>query len=199
VRISVLFACLFAESAFAAGEDGSIGRMDFADTPGFHSVLENRVPQPIEAHRRSSVSAKIRMAMWASGSTLPAQPESLVAIQSSGLPKVQALQPSETITAKTVRSASLEEGPPTHPSVQGKRFKRRVFVEPPEIENDRSSFLEYQRRALSNRADLDDEERASEDAPPSYLGRPEPKRQPDRENDAQPSLLGRIFGALLPW
>src|SRR6185369_5896383 len=77
VRKSVLLACLCAGRAFADDEVGGIGRMGFADTPAFHSVFETRVPQPVEARRSASVSAKVRIAMWASGSTLPAQPESL--------------------------------------------------------------------------------------------------------------------------
>jgi hypothetical protein len=196
VRKSVLFACLCAGPAFAADEVGGIGRMDFADTPAFHSVFETRVPQPVEARRSASVSAKVRIAMWASGSTLPAQPEILAAIQPSAI--AQTRQPSETIVAKTVRSAYLEESSPPDQSVIRKRFKRHAYVDPSEIEDDSSSFLEYQRRALSNGADLDDEQRAAEDRPPFYLGRPLHKRHLKDEYDEQPSLLGRIFGALFP-
>jgi hypothetical protein len=197
VRISVLFAWLCAGPAFAADEVGGIGRMDFAATPAFHSVFETRIPQPVEARRSASVSAKVRIAMWASGSTLPAQPESLLAIQPTALPKVETLQPSETITAKTVQSASLGGSSPKPRSVEHKRLRRRVLVDPSEIEDDRSSFLEYQRRALSNRADLDGEEGTSEDGP-AYLGRPEATRHSNSETDAQPALLGSILGALFP-
>jgi hypothetical protein len=193
VLTSVLFLFLFAESAFAASE-GGVGRLDFADTPAFHSVVEYNVPEPVEARRPTTVSAKMRIAMWASGSTLPARPESLQAVMPSALP---VLRPSETITAKTVRSAYLEETPAPHQSVSRKRFKRRVIVEQPEIYG--PSFLDYQRRALSNRADLVDAESVGEDAQPSYLGQPEPIEHSGKRNDAQPSLLARFFGALLPW
>jgi len=199
VRKSILLGCLFAGSAFAASEGGSIGRMDFADTPAFHSVFEIRVPQPVEARREASVSTKMRIAMWASGSALPAQPETLLALQPPALPKVQTLQPSEIITAKTIRSAYLEESGPTHQSVKRRRFIRRAYVEPSEVEDDRSSFLEYQRRALSNRTDLDDAGSAREDVQPSFLGRHEPTRQAVKDADTQPSLLGRLLGALYPW
>jgi hypothetical protein len=191
--MSVLFVWLFAEAAFAANEGGSIGRLDFADTPAFHSVFESRTPG---SQSRPGISAQMRIAMWTSGSTLPPQPETLVAIQPSALPGVQALQPSETITAKSVRSAYLEESLPTHQLAKRKRFKRRVFLDPSEVEDDASSFLEYQRRALSNRADLDDAESAGDGAQPSFLGRPEHTNQPDGGDNAQPSLLGRIFGVL---
>jgi hypothetical protein len=138
----------------------------------------------------------MRIAMWASGSVLPARPESLEAI----LPLVQpALRPTVTITAKTVRSASLEESPPTHQSINRRRFKRRVFIEQPEIYDDASSFLDYQRRALSNRADLDDAGPSGEVTQPSFLGQPEHTKHSGNEDDAQPSLLARFFGALLPW
>jgi hypothetical protein len=195
VRISVLlFVLLFARAAFAADEGGSIGRMDFADTPEFHSVFERRVPPPPAPRGVSGVSAKMRIAMWASGSTLPSRPETLDAIQPSALAIVHALQPSETVTAKTVMSASIEESPP-HQLVRRERFKRHVFL--PETDEDQPSFLEYQRHALSNRADLDAES-VGEDAQPSFLGRPAQKNQSDGGDDAQPSLLGRIFDALFP-
>ncbi len=127
---------------------------------------------------------------------LPARPETLVAIQPSALPGVEALQPSETITAETVRSASLGERPPAHQSAKRERFKQRVFLGPPEIEDDGPSVLEYQRHALSNRADLDDAEPAGGDAQPVFLGRPEHTKRSDVEDDAQPSVLWRILGAL---
>jgi hypothetical protein len=194
VRISVLFVLLFARAAFAANEGGSIGRLDFGDTPEFHSVFDRRVPPPSAPQRVSGVSAKVRIAMWASGSTLPSRPETLDAIQPSALAGAHALQPSETITAKTVRSASIEESPLTHQSVKRERYKRRVFL--PETDEDQP-ILEYQRRALSNQADLDAEP-VGEDAQPTFLGRPERKKQSDGGDDAQSSLLGRIFGALFP-
>jgi hypothetical protein len=196
VRLSALFLWLSTQAAFAASEGSGVGRLDFADTPAFHSVVEYNVSRPVEAQRASGVSAKLRIAMWASGSALPARRESLEAIPPSALP---AVRPSETITAENVQSASLEESSTAQQSAHRKRLKRRVFVEQPEIYDDGPSFLDYQRRALSNRTDLDDADSASEDAQPSFLGRPENAKPSEDGGGAQPSLLGRIFGALLPW
>jgi hypothetical protein len=199
VRIITLFISVFmGDAALAASQGGSIGlsRLDFANTPAFHGVFESRVARSLGAESGSGVSAKMRIAMWTSASMLPARPETLVAIQPSALPGVEALQPSETIIAETVRSASLGERPPTHQLAKRERFKRRVFLDPSEIEDDGPSVLEYQRHALSNRADLDDAEPAGGDAQPVFLGRPEHTKRSDVEEDAQPSVLWRIFGAL---
>ena len=199
MRISALFFLVFAEAAWAANEGGSTGRMDFANTSAFHSVFENHVASALaEGQGASGVSAKMRIAMWTSSSVLPSRTEALVAVPPSAIPKVQALEPSERITAKTVRLAYLEESAPPHQLAKGKRFKRAV-LEPSDIEDEGpSSFLGYQRRALSNRSDLDDAESAGEDAQPSFLGRREHTRPPANEDDAQPSFFGRIFGALFP-
>jgi hypothetical protein len=193
VRVSVRGSRLCRERA-------GIGRLDFADSPAFHSMFESRASQSLEAQSASSISAKMRVAIWTSGSTLPAHPETLVAIQPSALPQVEALQPNETITAKPVHSAYLEKSPSPHQSAKRKRLKPRVFVDPPDNEDDGpSSFLDYQRRALSNRADLDDAEVTGENMQPSFLGGEEHTKQSDSEADSQPSLLGRIFSALVPW
>jgi len=139
----------------------------------------------------------MRIAMWTSSSVLPSRAEALVAVPPSALPSVQALEPSERITAKAVRSAYLEENAPTHQLAKRKRSKGRAVLEPSDIEDEGpSSFLEYQRRALSNRSDLDDAESAGEDAQPSFLGRRKHIKPPANEDDAQPSFFGRIFGAL---
>jgi hypothetical protein len=196
VRISALFFLFFAEAAWAASEGGSTGRMDFANTPAFHSVFENHVASALEGQGASGVSAKMRIAVWTSSSVLPSRTETLVAVPPSAVPRVHALEPSERITAKTVRSPYLEES--AHQLAKRKRFKRAV-LEPLDIEEEGpSSFLEYQRRALSNRSDLDDAESAGEDAQPSFLGRREHIKPPANEDDAQPSFFGRIFGALFP-
>ena len=196
MRISALFFLFFAQAAWGANEGGSTGRMDFANTPAFHSVFESHVVQALEGQSASGVSAKMRIAMWTSSSVLPSRTEALVAAPPSAVPSVQALEPSERITAKTVRLAYLEESAPPHQLAKGKRFKRAV-LEPSDIEDEGpSSFLEYQRRALSNRSDLDDAESAGEDAQPSFLGRRKHIEPPANEDDAQPSFFGRIFGAL---
>jgi hypothetical protein len=172
--------------------------MDFANTPAFHSVFENHVASALEGQGASGVSAKMRIAMWTSSSVLPSRTETLVAVPPSAVPRVQALEPSERITAKTVRSAYLEESAPTYQLAKRKRFKRAV-LEPSDIEDEGpSSFLEYQRRALSNRSDLDDAESAGKDAQLSFLGRREHIKSPANEDDAQPSFFGRIFGAFFP-
>jgi hypothetical protein len=138
----------------------------------------------------------MRIAMWTSSSVLPSQTEIVVAVQPSAVPKVRALEPSETIFAKTVRSDYLEESA-THQLAKRKRFKRNTVLEPSDIEDEGpSSLLEYQRRALSNRSDLDDAESAGEDARPSFLGRRERTKPPANEDDAQPSFFGSMFGAL---
>jgi hypothetical protein len=199
VRISALFFLFFAEAAWAASEGGSTGRMDFANTPAFHSVFENRVASALEGQGASGVSAKMRIAMWTSSSVLPSRTETLVAVPTSAIPRVQALEPSERITAKTVRSNYLEESVPTHQLAKRKRFTRHAVLVPLEIEDDGpSSLTEYQRRALSNRSDLDDAELAGEDPQPTFLGRGEHIKPAAQEGDAQPSFFGRIFGALFP-
>jgi hypothetical protein len=197
VRISASFFLFFAQAAWAANEGGSTGRMDFANTPAFHSVFENHVAQALEGQSASGVSAKMRIAMWTSSSVLPSRTEALVAVPPSAVPSVQAIEPSERIAAKTVRSAYLEESAPTHQLAKRKRLKVRAVLEPSDIEDDGPSpLLEYQRRALSNRSDLDDAESAGEDAQPSFLGRREHIKPPANEDDAQPSFFGRIFSAL---
>jgi len=199
VRVMAMFFLFFTEAAWAASEGGSTGRMDFANTPAFHSVFENHVASAMEGQGASGVSAKMRIAMWTSSSVLPSRTETLVAVPPSAIPRVQALEPSERITAKTVQSAYLEEIVPTHQLAKRKRFKRSSVLEPSDIEDEGpSSFLEYQRRALSNRSDLDDAGSAGEDAQPSFLGRREHIKPRAKEDDAQPSFFGRIFGALFP-
>ena len=199
MRISAMFFLFFAKAAWAASEGGSTERMDFANTAAFHSVFEGHAASGLEGQGASSVSAKMRIAMWTSSSMLPSRTEALVAIPPSAIPRVQALEPSEIIIAKTVRSAYLEESTPTHQLAKHKRFKRRAVLEPSDIENEGpSSLLEYQRHALSNRSDLDDAEATGGDAQPSFLGRRGHIKPPANEDDAQPSFFARIFGALFP-
>ena len=199
MRVTAMSFLFFAEAAWAANEGGSIERMEFANTPAFHSVFEDPVASGLEGQGASGVSAKMRIAMWTSSSVLPSRTEALVAVPPSAIPRVRALEPSERITAKTVRSAYLEESAPTHHLAKRKRSKRRAVLEPSDIEDEGpSSLLEYQRRALSNQSDLDDAESASEDAQPSFLGRREHIKPSASEDDAQSSFFGSIFGALFP-
>ena len=196
MRVAAMFFLFFAEAAWAANEGGSTERMNFANTAAFHSVFEDHAASGLEGPGASGVSAKMRIAMWTSSSVLPSRTEALVAVPP---PKVQTLEPSERIIAKTVRSAYLEESAPTHQLAKRKRSKRRAVLQPSDIEDEGpSSLLEYQRRALSNQSDLDDAESASEDAQPSFLGRGKHIKPPANEDDAQPSFFGSIFGALFP-
>ena len=197
MRVTAILFLFFAEAAWAANEGRSTERMDFANTPAFHSVFEDRVASGLEGRRAEGVSAKMRIAMWTSSSVLPARTEPLGAVPPSAIPGVQTLEPSERITAKTVQSANLEEIVPPHQPAKRKQFKRRAVLEPSDIEDEGpSSLLEYQRRALSNRSDLDDAKSAGEDAQPSFLGRRGQIKRPANEDAPQPSFFGRIFGAL---
>jgi hypothetical protein len=189
-----MFFLFFAEAAWASSTE----RMDFANTPAFHSVFADHAASGSEGPGASGVSAKMRIAMWTSSSVLPSRAETLVSVPPSAIPRLQALEPSERIIAKTLRSAYLEESAPTHQLAKRKRSKRRAVLQPSDIEDEGpSSLREYQRRALSNRSDLDDAESPGEDAQPSFLGRRQIKR-PAGEDDAQPSFFGSIFGALFP-
>ena len=197
MRVTAMFFLFFAEAAWAANEGGSTERMDFANTAAFHSVFEDHAASGLEGPGASGVSAKMRIAMWTSSSVLPSRSEALVAVAPSAIPRVQALEPSERIIAKTVHSAYLEESAPTHQLAKRKRSKRRAVLQPSDIEDEGpSSLLEYQRRALSNQSALDDAESASEVAQPSFLGRH--IKPPAKEDDAQPSFFGSIFGAPFP-
>jgi hypothetical protein len=198
VRVTAMSFLFFAEAAWAANEGGSTERMDFANRAAFHSVFEDNAASVLEGQGASGVSAKMRIAMWTSSSLLPSRTEALVAVPPSAIPRVQALEPSERIIAKTMHSAELEESAPTHQLAKRKPSKRRAVLQPSDIEDKGpSSLLEYQRRALSNQSDLDDAESASNDAQPSFLGRRQIKPS-DSEDDAQPSFFGSIFGALFP-
>ena len=200
MRVTAMFFLFIAEAAWAANDGGGTGRMDFANTPAFRGVFENYVASGLEGQGASGVSAKMRIAMWTSSSVLPSRTETLVAVPPSAVPRIQALEPSERIIAKTVRSAYLEEIAPTRQLAKRKRSKLRAVMEPSDIEDEGpSSLREYQRRALSNRLDLDDAESGGEDARPSFLGRREHTKPPANENDdAQPSFFGTFFGALFP-
>ena len=126
MRVAAMFFLFFAEAAWAANEGGSTARMDFANTAAFHSVFEDHAASGLEGQSASGVSAKMRIAMWTSSSVLPSRTEALIAVPPSAIPRVQALEPSERIIAKTVHSAYLEESTPTHQLAKRKRSKRRA-------------------------------------------------------------------------
>ena len=203
MRIIATFLLFFAGDALAAGDGASTGRLDFANTPAFHSVFDTRVPwadtaRTGEAQSTPGISSKMRIAMWTTSSELPSRTETLTGIPPSPLPRGQALQeimpepPKERITTKTLRTASLEESPPTRYRVPKRtRIERQMVIDSPDTDDDAPSA--YQRRALSNASDVD------EDAQPSYLGRHGHPAPSDEGDDAQPTLLGRLFGALFPW
>ena len=125
MRVASLILWLFAGPAFAASEvRGDVLRLNFANAPTFHGVIEDHFAQPgasDSAERlRIHVSPKVQLALWTSGSMLPARAEMLrprppSAILLEGSPK-------EQITAKTVRSAFLESAAITHHQKQWKRF-----------------------------------------------------------------------------
>ena len=100
MRVTPVFFLFFAESALAANEGGSNERMDFANTAAFHSVFEDNSASVMEGRGASGVSAKMRIAMWTSSSVLPSRTETLVAVRPSAIPRVRALEPSESISPR---------------------------------------------------------------------------------------------------
>ncbi len=144
MRMAVLVFWLFAGPALAANEvrGGDVFRLNFAHAPTFYGAIENRFAQPGASdgpeRLRIHVSPKVRLALWTSGSMLPARAEVLrprppSAILPDGSPK-------EQITAATVRSAFLESAAPAHRGKERKRFARRA---PPQIgEDEKPSFLQ---------------------------------------------------------
>lgn len=150
MRAAALILWLFAGPVFAASEvrGGDVVRLNFAHAPTLHGVIENRFAQPGASagpeRLRNHVSPKVQLALWTSGSMLPARAEVLrpkapSAILLEGSPK-------EQITAKTVRSAFLEIAAPAHLGKQRKRFARRA---PPQIgEDEKPSFMKRMLGAL---------------------------------------------------
>jgi hypothetical protein len=150
VRIAALFFLAFVGDALAANE-GSRGpsRLDFANTPAFQSVFDNRVPwtgtaNTTEARSEPRISAKLRIAMWASQSAPPYRAEVLRALRPSVIPIVPIQEiapvgaPTDTVTARTMRSAGLEGSSRTPHVLRAKRSNRP----PPDIEyEEEPSFL----------------------------------------------------------
>ena len=52
MRVTAMVLLFLAGDVWAASEGGSTGRMDFANTPAFHSVFENRVASASELSGR---------------------------------------------------------------------------------------------------------------------------------------------------
>jgi len=153
VRITTLFLLVFAgDAALAASEGGSIGlsRLDFATTPAFQSVFDNNVPwtgtaNTTQARSEPRISAKLRIAIWTSQSAPIYRAEVLRALRPSAIPTVPIKEiapvgaPTDTVTARTVRSAALEGSSRTPHVLKGKRLNRRP---PPDIEyEEEPSFL----------------------------------------------------------
>ena len=153
MRIVTLFLLLFTGDALAASEGGGPGptRLDFANTPAFQSVFDKRVPwsgtaNTTEAWSEPSISAKMRIAMWTSLSMPPYRAEVLRALRPSAIPYVPIQEivpvgaPSDKVTARTVRSAALEDRPRT-PHVS--KRKRSIRSPQPDIEyEEEPSFLQ---------------------------------------------------------
>jgi hypothetical protein len=137
VRVTLVLSIFFAGNAFAAGDERSVdpSRFDFANTPVFHSMLDRAEKLPssatghvVENHMEAqgatlSASGKARIAMWTSSPNLP-KAEVLAAAPPRAPSNadlvieeiVPQAEPSETITAKTVRFASID----------GKTHRRQV-------------------------------------------------------------------------
>jgi hypothetical protein len=150
MRIAFLMLWLFAGPAFAAseGDGGDVLRLNFADAPTFHGVIKQHFAQPGASdgadRLRIHVSPKVRIALWTSGSMLPARaevlrpkPPSVILLEGS---------PKEQITAKTVGSAFLESAALTF---RQKQWKRYALGAAPQVDKDEQpSFLQRTLGAL---------------------------------------------------
>ena len=135
MRVTLVLSIFFAGNAFAAGDERSVdpSRFDFTNTAVFRSILDKveRLPSSATGHvvknhmevATFSGSGKARIAMWTSSPNLP-KAEVLAAAPPRTPSKadlvieeiVPQAKPSETITAKTVRYASID----------GKTHRRQV-------------------------------------------------------------------------
>jgi hypothetical protein len=142
VRVSPILVVFFAGNAFAAsdGRGNNPSRLDFANTAALRSMLEREEPLPspatghvaengMEAESTAlSASGKVRIAMWTSSPNLR-EAEVLVAVPPSTPSNAELVleeivleaAPSEAITARTVRYASIDD----NPHRQASRHKRR--------------------------------------------------------------------------
>ena len=150
MRIASLILWLFAGPAFAASEvrGGDVLRLNFADAPTFHGAIENHFAQPGASdgadRLRIHVSPKVRIALWTSGSMLPARAEVLRPKPPSAI--LLEVSPKEQITAKAVRSAFLESAASAHHQKQWKRFA--LGAAPQVDEDEEPSFLQRMLGAL---------------------------------------------------
>ena len=125
MRVSAFLLLLSVGAAFAAAgaNNGEVLRLDFASSPAFQSAFENRFTWPGASDSAASdVPAKTRVALWTSQSVPHYRAEVLRAV----LPAEILVErvPRERITAKTVRSASLESAPPAHHEKKRKQLAR---------------------------------------------------------------------------
>ena len=130
MRVTLVLSIFFAGNAFAASDERSIdpSRFDFANTAVFRSMLDRAEKLPssatghvVENHMEAqgatlSGSGKARIAMWTSSPNLP-KAEVLAAAPPRAPSNADLVieeivphaGPSETITARTVRSASIDD------------------------------------------------------------------------------------------
>lgn len=149
MRVTPILFMPFAANAFAAGDGRSIDphRLDFAKTAAFRSLLEtvegrplsttgHVAETPIEGQSATlSALGKFRIAMWTSSPNLP-KVEALVAVPphapSNAELAIQELvpqtAPSEAITARTIRYASIDDKP--HRRQVPRRKRRRPLSTP---------------------------------------------------------------------
>ena len=126
MRVFAFLLLLSVGDAFAAAgaNNGEVLRLDFANSPAFQSAFENRFTWPGASDNAaaSDVPAKTRVALWTSQSVPHYRAEVLRAV----LPAEILVErvPRERITAKTVRSASLESAPPAHHEKKRKQLAR---------------------------------------------------------------------------
>ena len=130
MRVTPILFMFFAGNAFAASEGRSIdpSRLDFANTAAFRSMLERaeRPPSSATGHvadnrmeaqsTTPSASGKARIAMWTSSPNVH-EAEVLVAIPPRAPSNAELVieeivpqtAPSEAMTARTVRYASIDD------------------------------------------------------------------------------------------
>jgi hypothetical protein len=141
VRVTPILFVFFAANAFATsgGRSDVLGRLDFANTAVFHSMLERseRLSSSATGHTADnraeaqstalSASGKARIAMWTSSNLSKAEvlaaapprvPSNAELVIEEIVPKAA---PSEIIIARTVRYASIDDKPDRR---QASRLKR---------------------------------------------------------------------------
>ena len=148
MRVTPLVFIFFAGNAFATSDGRSIdpSRLDFANTATFRSMFERVEPLPsstmgipenrTEAQSTTlSASGKARIAMWTTSINVP-EAEVLVAVPPRAPSNAELVldeivpqaAPSEAMTARTVRYASIDDNPHRRHVL---RHKRRQPVSTP--------------------------------------------------------------------